>query len=249
MRISIPAFVIGGLSALLAFWAATGEAAVVHVPIKSNLALKPGEAYTVTVPAAEPTEIGWKTVQAKPCTTNCVQATDMTGGAHRTMATRLGAAMKYTPAAGTITIEYKNMSSEPVAIDVYRVQRTCDAEACKFLDARQTSRWLVFKVDEFKSIATSKDGSYSIISGVTMAGRPFTVKAVWWTDDKTALAVNCSPFVQKYVDSHTPKAQYRPYIISGQAVSPSADLVLKSVDTCAPKAPNFGVPDKNVFKD
>jgi hypothetical protein len=233
---------------LLALAASAARAAVEHVPVKSNLVLEPGQAYTISVAATTPEEIGWAAVQPKPCTTPCVQATDITGGLNYTIALPLGGSMKYTPLKGTIRIEYRNVSTTPVTIDVYRVHRTCDAEACRFLDGHQTSSWLVFKVDAFKSIATSKDGSYSVISGVTTAGRPFTVTALWWTDDKKAAIVDCSPSVQKYLDNHTPRDQYRPYIISGQAVSPSAALVLKSIDTCAPKAPDFGVPDKHVFK-
>jgi hypothetical protein len=60
--------------------------------------------------------------------------------------------------------------------------------------------------------------------------------------------VNCAPFVKRYLDNHTSKEQYRPYIISGQAIGEGANIVLKTIDTCAPKAPNFGVPDQNVFK-
>ena len=240
MRLSIlPSFI---------FSACVAYGAVVHVPIKSSVALKPDEAYTIAIEATGPTEIGWQAVQSPRCTTNCVQATDMTGGSHYTIATPLGAAMKYTPVSGKISVEYKNVSSQSVTINVYRVQRTCDAEACKFLEEGQKGRWLVYKVDEFKTIATSKDGSYSIISGVTIGGRPFSFRAVWWTDDKTALAVNCSPFVKRYLDNHTPKEQYRPYIISGQAIGEGDSIVLRSIDTCAPKAPNFGVPDQNVFK-
>jgi len=177
---------VAALSILLCslLWAGAAHAAVERVPIKSNIELKPDQAQTITIEATQPTEIGWRAVQAKPCTTNCVQATDVTGGINYTIATPLGASMKYTPASGTITIEYKNVSSEPVTINVYRVQRTCEAEACKFLDERQKGRWLVFKVAEFKSIETSKDESYSVISGVTIAGRPFRFRAVWWTDDK-----------------------------------------------------------------
>jgi len=229
-------------------WVGAAHAAVEHVPIKSNVELKPDEARTITVEATQPTEIGWQAVQAKPCTTNCVQATDVTGGINYTIATPLGASMKYTPASGKITVEYKNVSSEPVTINVYRVQRTCEAEACKFLDERQKGRWLVFKVDEFKSIETSKDESYSVISGVTITGRPFSFRAVWWTDDKKNLMVNCAPFVKRYLDRRTPKEQYSPYIISGQAVGEPANIILKSIDTCAPKAPRFGVPEGNVFK-
>ena len=130
-------------------WVGAAHAAVEHVPITSNVNLKPGEAQAITVEATGPTEIGWRAVQAKPCTTDCVQATDVTGGISYTIATRLGASMKYTPAAGKITIEYRNVSGEPVTINVYRVHRTCEAEACSFLDQGQKGRWLVFKVDEF----------------------------------------------------------------------------------------------------
>lgn len=36
--------------------------------------------------------------------------------------------------------------------------------------------------------------------------------------------------------------------IEGQAVGEGDNIVLRSIDTCAPKAPNFGVPEKNVFR-
>jgi hypothetical protein len=233
---------------IVVLWSGAAHAAVTHIPIKSGLLLKPDEAYTITLEANEPTEIGWQAVQSKRCTTNCVQATDITGGINYAIATPLGASMKYTPAGGRISIEYKNVSTETVTINVYRVQRTCEAEACRFLDVNEKGRWLVFKVDEFKSITTSKDGSYSVISGTTTGGRPFNFRAVWWTEDKAALSVNCAPFVAKYLDSHTPKEQYRPYVISGHATGDADNIVLKSIDTCAPRAPNFGVPEKNVFK-
>jgi hypothetical protein len=203
---------------------------------------------TITVDAADQLEIGWETVQAKRCTTNCVQATDVTGGINYTIATPLGASMKYKPAAGRITVEYKNVSGEIVTINVYRVQRTCEAEACRFLDEGGKTHWLVFKVDEFKSITTSRDGSYSMISGIAMGGKPFTARFVWWTEEKTPFIVDCSSFVKRYLDSKTPKDQYSPYVISGQALGETPSLVLKSIDTCAPKAPKFGVPEQNVFK-
>jgi hypothetical protein len=232
----------------LALSAGIALGAVVHAPLKANLVLKAGEAYTVTVETTAPTEIGWQAVQAKPCTTDCVQATELTGPTHYSFATSQGASQSYTPVSGKISVEYKNVSKEPVTIDVYRVQRTCEAEACKFLDASQKTRWLVFKVDEFKSIVNSKDGSYSVISGVTLAGRPFSFKAVWWTDDKSALLVNCTPSIERYLESHAPKEKYSPYVISGQGTGEPDNVVLKAIDTCAPKAPNFGVPEKNVFK-
>lgn len=233
---------------VLIFWAGAAHGAVVYVSIKTGVVLRPGETFTLTLQATEPTEIGWQAVQAKRCTANCVQATDLAGGLNYAIATPLGASMKYRPVAGRISIEYKNVSGEPVTIDLYRVKRTCEAEACRFLDEGQKGRWLVFKIDEFTSITTSKDGSYSVISGVAESGRPFSFRAVWWTEDKTALVVNCAPFVKGFLDHHTPKEQYRPYVISGQAVGEPDKVVLKSIDTCAPKAAKFGVPEKNVFK-
>lgn len=232
----------------LVLCAGVAHAAVTHIPIKSRVVLKPGDVYTITIEATQPVEIGWLAVQAKRCTTNCVQATQLTGGINYSIATPLGASKKYQPASGKVSIEYKNVSAEPVTINVYQVKRTCDAEACKFLDPGQKGRWFVFKVDEFRSIATSKDGSYSIISGLSESGRPFRFRAVWWTEEKSAFSVNCAPFIKRYVDDHTPKDIYRPYVISGQAVGKPANIVLTSIDTCAPKAVHFGVPEKNVFK-
>jgi hypothetical protein len=229
-------------------WAGVAHAAVTHVPIKSGVQLKPNQAYAVTLKAAGPVEIGWKTVHAKRCTTNCVEATSVTGSITYSVSTPLGGSTKYTPVAGKITVEYKNVSSEPVTIDIYRVRRTCEAEACRFLDDRQRSRWLVFKIDQFTLITTSRDGSFSVISGVVVGGKPFTARFVWWSEEKTQSIVDCSRFVKRYLDNKTSKDEYSPYIISGQATGESSNIVLKSVDTCAPKAPNFGVPDENVFK-
>lgn len=231
----------------LIFWAGVAQAAVTHIPIKSGVVLKPGEAHTISVQSAEPVEIGWLAVQAQRCTTNCVQATDLTGGIHYSIATPLGASKEYRPVSGKISIEYKNVSAQPVTINIYRIKRTCEAEACRYVTRNQKGRWLVFKVDEFKSIATSKDGSYSIVSGVANSGRPFRVRAVWWTEEKPVFGANCSSFIKRYLDNHTPKDQYRPYVLSGQAVGDPSRIVLK-VDTCVPKAPHFGVPEENVFK-
>jgi len=218
--------------------------AVVRIPLKSNVALKPSEAYILAMDVAGPVEISWEAVQAKPCNTDCVQVTYLP--TKLVFAARSGSG-KYTPVDGKISVEYKNISSEPVTIDIYRVQRTCDAEACQFLASGQKGRLLVYKVDEFKTIATSKDESYSVITGTTTLGRPFSVRVVWWTDDKMA-RFHCAQFIQRYLANHTQKDQYRPYILSGMAIGEGNGIVLKSIDTCVPKAPNFGVADANVFR-
>lgn len=224
---------------------AQGE--VVHVAIRSGVVLQPNQAYTVTVQASSPTEIGWEAVQGKHCPTDCVQATELVGRTHMTFAAALNGVTKYAPADGRISIEYRNISNQPVTINIFRVHRTCEAEACRFLDKDAKDRWLVFRIGNFKAITTSKDGSYSVISGSTISGRPFTVRAVWWTESK-ASRFSCSVFIQRYLDNHTPAESYRPYILSGQAIGDGNNIVLRSVDTCVPNAPHFGVPEANVFQ-
>ena len=232
---------------LLIIFIGSAQCVIKRLPIKSNVVLKPGEKYKLEVEATKPIEIGWETVPWKACTTDCVQSTELSGSTHFAIATKIGAWYVYEPDSGRIAVEYKNVSHEVVTIDIFRVQRICDAEACKLLDPRQKGRWLVFKVDEFKSIQNSEDGSYSLISGVALSGRPFRIRAVWWTDDKRSALLNCSPYIKKYTDNHTPKEQYRPYVMSGQAFGDGTNIVFKSIDTCAPQASNFGVPDENVF--
>jgi hypothetical protein len=178
---------------------------------------------------------------------DCVQMTLMSGNWHSPLTAAMGAAGKFTPTDGKIVVEYKNVSQQPVTIDVYRIERICDAEACKLFDQSKKGNWLVFKIDEFKSIATSADGSYSTISGVVESGRAFKVRAVWWTDEKRA-AFGCPRWIKGYVDNHTPKEKYRPYILSGMNVGDENNPVLSSIDDCVPSAPHFGVPEKNVYR-
>jgi hypothetical protein len=226
----------------------TVHGAVKHVPIRSGVVLKPGEAYTAEVKSAKPVEIGWTAVQAKRCTMDCVQMTLMSGTYHQPFAAALGAQGNYTPTDGKIVVQYKNLSQEPVAIDVFQLERSCDAEACRLFDSSQKGRWLVFKVAEFKSISNSSDRSYSVISGVVESGRAFRIRVVWWTDEKGAGFMGCPRFIKGYVDNHTPKERYSPYIISGQNVGVADNIVLKSIDDCVPSAAHFGVPEQNVFK-
>lgn len=234
---------------LLLVLAATAPAAVRRVPIKSGLVLNPGESYTAQIEASAPAEIGWTVNQAKPCATNCIEATELTRNTHFGFATALGGSKEYPPVSGKIAVEYKNISQQPVTIDVYRIQRTCDAEACRFFDSTRKGYTQLFKIDEFKSITTSDDGSYSVISGVAMSGRPFRVRVVWWWDDKNAIGPNCSRWIKRYLDNHVPKEQYHPYVISGIEVGDGDSLVLKSVDDCAAKADHFGVlSEDEVFK-
>ena len=222
-------------------WLAHG--AVVQIPIKSRVELKPGEAWVLNMEASGQVEIGWQAAQPKRCLSDCVQVTYLpTNLVFAAAQSGLG---KYTPVAGKVSVEFKNVGSDPVSLDIYRLQRTCDAEACQILAKGEKGRALTFKVEEFKSIATSKDESYSVLTGVTTLGRPFRVRVVWWTDDKAG-RFRCAQFIQKYLTANTPKEQYRPYILDGEAVGDGDNIVLRHVDTCVPKAPNFG--SLNEFK-
>ena len=222
------------------------HAAVTHSPVKSGIALKPGQTYVVTLESAAPLEIGWTTVQAKHCTIHCVQATNL--ATHTTLSTDIGASTFYDPAEGKISVEYKNVSNQPVIIDIFRVHRTCEAEACRFIDRNAKSRPLVFKIKEFKSITTSKDGSYSTISGIAMSGRLFTVRAVWWTEDPKGFRFGCEKWIRGWLDNHDSPGKYAPYVLSGSGLGDDNHLVLKFVDTCVPHAPNYGAMESSVFK-
>jgi hypothetical protein len=238
-------------------WAATAHATVERLPIKSSLTLKPTETYLVALDTTEPVEIGW-TVQGKACATNCIQADEVwrdlpAGGRIRyTFAASVGASKIYQPVSGKITIEYKNISNDPVTFDIYRLKRICDSEACKFFVGGQKGHSLVYKVDEFKAIETSNDASYSDISGVVVSGRPFRIKVLWWTDDKMSgsgfLSKSCIRWITKFVTEHWSKERFAPYILAGQAIGDGSDMVLTSIDNCSGPAPNYNVPDQNLFK-
>jgi hypothetical protein len=240
--------VLRKISCFLIFALGVAHATVRHVPIKSGVVLRPGEICTARVDSTKQVEIGWSAVQAKKCSTNCIEATQV--GTRFGFATALGGSNKYDPIDGKVAIEYKNVSQEPVTIDVFRLIRICDSEACQFVDTTKKGHTLVFKVDQFKSITTSKDESYSVISGVTQSGRPFRFYAVWFTDDKNFMNLEkgCTTWIKRYVDNHWPKEKYSPYVIEGQNVGDENKIVLRSIDDCIGKADHFGGDEKNVFK-
>lgn len=223
------------------------HAAVRHVPVKSGVVLKPGETYTAEVQSTKPVEIAWEPVQPNPCAAACIQMT-LLNPARPPFSAARGATGNYTPTDGKVVVEYKNISQQPVTINVYWLERTCEAEACKLFDGSKKGSWLVVRVDEFKSITNSADTSYSVISGVTESGRAFRIHVVWWTDQKGSGFMGCPRWIKGYVDNHTPKEKYRPYVISGMNVGDGDNVILKSIDTCVPSAPHSGAPEKNVFK-
>lgn len=228
------------------FWCAHVIAAVTNIPVESGIELKPGESRLVTLDSTQPLEVGWSAVQEHKCSMHCVQAVDKSGGYEYSIATDLGASMKYTPVEGKIKIEYRNKADHPVVIDVYKVDRVCDAETCRLLKDSDKGKWLVYKIAQFTSIETCEDQSYSTISGMTTSGQAFSVKAIWWTDNKES-PFTCHQTIAKYVAGNVSADAYAPYILSGKTMGDDR-TILSNIDTCVPKAPHFGVPDENVFQ-
>jgi hypothetical protein len=161
----------------------------------------------------------------------------------------MGGRKLFTPAHGSISITHRNTSTQPVTLKIYRVKRTCKAESCAFLKPQRKLRTLVIKVGVFKAIKTSKDGSYSVVSGETTTGKPFTAKLLWWSDDpKYPVIINCAPAIQTILDKHAPPEDYSPYILSGTIAGDETDLVLTSFSGCPQKATHYGVDEAHVYK-
>jgi hypothetical protein len=54
--------------------------------------------------------------------------------------------------------------------------------------------------------------------------------------------------VQGFLDNHTPKEKFRPYVIAGQAIGEGNNIVLKSIGSCEPKAAHYGASPDEFFK-
>jgi hypothetical protein len=233
---------------LLIAFVGMAHATVRHLPIRTGVLLKPGEAYTAEVKSSSPVEIGWTAVQATACTMDCIRMTLVSNPNPLPFSAAWGAVGNYSPTGGRVAVEYRNVSQQAVTIDVYRIVRSCDAEACRLFESSKKGTRLVMKIDEFKSITNSADTSYSVISGIAESGRAFRIHVVWWTDEKGSGFMGCPRFIKGWVDNHAPKAQYRPYVIAGQNVGDENNIILKSLDTCVPRADHFGAAEQTVFK-
>jgi len=99
------------------------------------------------------------------------------------------------------------------------------------------TRWLVFRIKEFKNIETSGDNTFSIIKGITISGKEFKIKATW-EDLKS-----CPNFIESWIND--PKPDHGPYILSGSAIG--EDPIVLRVDTCTPRGKNFKAPPENEY--
>ena len=107
--------------------AGTLYGAVKHIPVRSGVVLKPDAAYTAQVESTKPVEIG---LDGRSSATlhHGLRADDsdernlaptVRGGA--------GSRRELHPTDGKVVVEFKNVSQEPVTIDVIRVERNVRA--------------------------------------------------------------------------------------------------------------------------
>lgn len=221
-------------------------AAVNQIPLQQDLVIAPGERQTITVEAETEIELGWEVVSEPACETDCIEVVDQTDGRGFTFTARANGLMTITPVDGRVAVDLTNKAEHPVTLIVYRLERICEAESCGLIDDAKDGRWMVFKIDEFTSIETSADESFSTISGITTTAKPFIIKAVWWRYDPEE-AFACAKFIRQYINEGVPKEEYHPYVLAGTVVEDENGVVLTSVDTCAPKAPNFGAPAGSIY--
>jgi len=108
--------------------------------------------------------------------------------------------------------------------------------------AKRPPTWYVFKVREFRRLTDSDDKTASIIEGVTVGGREFTIKVVWDPVFRGSHRKSIETWMKR------PKAEFEaaiPYVIAGRVLS--RDPLTIEPDTVVPHAPNFGAPPENVY--
>lgn len=236
------------LVAAALIWPAVAFADLEHITVASGIQLQPGGTRVVAIKSAEPLEIGWENTQAKPCTMSCVEASIEKGGAKYSWAAPMGGSKEYTPDAGKITITFRNVSKDPVAINVFKVKRTCKAASCAFVKNKKSTRPMVIKVGLFKAVTKGKDGSYSVVTGVTEAGKPFVARVLWWTDNPKNALINCHATMQAYVDKQTPREEYSPFILPGRFVGDDKTLAIDEITGCVPKGAKYGMDESSLYK-
>ena len=103
-------------------------------------------------------------------------------------------------------------------------------------DAGQAStpaeRSLVLRIAAFTSVETSEDGAFSIITGRTISGKDFRIRATWEMIERGP------DHIESWISHRKP--DHGPYVLAGTATG-TAPIVLK-VDTCTPRGARFKAP-------
>ncbi len=96
---------------------------------------------------------------------------------------------------------------------------------------------IAFFVTEFTGVETAQDKSYSMIRGVTITGRQFSVKAVW------GQLKSCADFLERW--KATRRSTEKPYYIAGFLTVESPMVV--EVDSCVRDPENVDRSRKDIY--
>lgn len=230
------------------FFCINAGAAERRVVYQSGVEIRPGEPVVVAIQTGQSMDIGWEVNETSPCDRTCIEAVDMHNRNKSLAASDKGAVRRYESREGKIKIEFRNTIDRPVFIDIYKVENVCDSEseACEFLKLNELGDWLVFKIEQFVSIETSKDGSYSTITANTSRGKLVFFIVVWWIDEPDEKTEECREEITGYINQGTSFVEYSPYILSGRSVSKTKSI-LAYIDTCMANGSDFNVPEKYVY--
>lgn len=174
---------------------------------RKDISIASGKTHPFEIQSQDPVTVKWQNKQEPECQDNCVEARQIGNPIDLVVSGQYGAAYDFQPIDGAIRLEFKNISQQPVVIDIYSEKEVCDAEACEILKSKGIEypfdygeidfgykRVLLARVDKME---TSKDGSYSRVQGETIYGTPFDVILIWWLIEQPSFGAMCREWIPK----------------------------------------------------
>lgn len=189
-------------------FSAVSYAAYEETLLKDDLIIKAKGQYILKMPAKEKTNIIWRVIDKKDWKTECITATQL-NTEHTFPITSWSAQTKYTPSKdGFIEIEFKNNVDHPIKLNITSFKLICDSMACDYLKrlgikepieytSSDTPYFKRVRISKFTKIVTSKDKSWSRISGITEYGENFKADFIWWKFDPEK-ELGCGNFIKRY---------------------------------------------------
>ena len=195
------------LFVLLSLFSCVTNATRVIDNIHNNILIEPNKPFITTIQSIDNIRIGWETITLD-CKTNCIEARNISDRKITPIiGAQFGATLEYKPVNGKVIIEYKNISDKPVAINVFTEHAICDSMACQYLKAKGISDlhnynevqsdWKRIVIKTIFSFQTSKDGSYSIVTGESIFGTKYEISIVWWLIDEQRPSF-CKKWIPEY---------------------------------------------------
>jgi hypothetical protein len=96
---------------------------------------------------------------------------------------------------------------------------------------------VAFLVREFTAVETTPDKSYSMIKGVTIAGREFSIKALWGG------LTSCTDYLERW--KLTRRSPEKPYYIAG-SLTVDSPMVL-TMDSCVRDPKNVDRSRRDIY--